>query len=233
MSRFVMAIDQGTTGSTVMVFDRRGRVRSRVYSEFTQHYPRPAWVEHDAEQIWKVTRGLLARACRKADIKPSSLAAIGITNQRETTVVWDRSTGEPIHRAIVWQDRRTASHCARLKAEGHEHFVRQRTGLVLDPYFSGTKATWILDNVPGARDIARNGDLAFGTIDSFLLWRLPGGRSHATAAPNASRTMLFDIFELQWDDDLLSAMDIPRQMLPEVKDSSGVFGETDRRSSSH
>ncbi len=226
MSRFVMAIDQGTTGSTVMVFDRRGRVRSRVYSEFTQHYPRPAWVEHDAEQIWKVTRGLLARACRKADIKPSSLAAIGITNQRETTVVWDRSTGEPIHRAIVWQDRRTADHCRRLEADGLLPEVRKRTGLVLDPYFSGTKVAWILDHVRGARRRAERGELAFGTIDSWLIYKLTGGRVHATDYTNASRTMLFNIRRRRWDATLCRALGVPMEMLPEVHPSSGVFGTT-------
>ncbi|HIF64669.1 MAG TPA: glycerol kinase [Deltaproteobacteria bacterium] len=226
MSRFVMAIDQGTTGSTVMVFDGRGRVRSRVYSEFTQYYPRPAWVEHDAEQIWKVTRGLLARACRKADIKPSALAAIGITNQRETTVVWDRQTGEPIHRAIVWQDRRTADHCRRLESDGLLPEVRKRTGLVLDPYFSGSKVAWILDHVRGARRRAERGELAFGTIDSWLIYKLTGGRVHATDYTNASRTMLFNIRRRRWDATLCRALGVPMEMLPEVHPSSGVFGTT-------
>ncbi len=221
-----MAIDQGTTGSTVMVFDGRGRVRSRVYSEFTQYYPRPAWVEHDAEQIWKVTRGLLARACRKADIKPSALAAIGITNQRETTVVWDRQTGEPIHRAIVWQDRRTADHCRRLESDGLLPEVRKRTGLVLDPYFSGSKVAWILDHVRGARRRAERGELAFGTIDSWLIYKLTGGRVHATDYTNASRTMLFNIRRRRWDATLCRALGVPMEMLPEVHPSSGVFGTT-------
>src|SRR5688572_6559695 len=167
----VMAIDQGTTGSTVLVFDRRGRIAGRAYSEFRQHYPKPGWVEHDAEEIWRVTLAIARQAIRKAKIKPQALAAIGITNQRETTVVWDRRTGQPIHRAIVWQDRRTAATCARLKDEGAEAEVRAKTGLVLDPYFSATKIAWILDNVRGARARATAGDLVFGTIDSWLVWK--------------------------------------------------------------
>ena len=172
----VMAIDQGTTGSTVLVFDRRGRIAGRAYSEFRQHYPKPGWVEHDAEEIWRITLAVARQAMRKAKIKATALAAIGITNQRETTVVWDRRTGQPIHRAIVWQDRRTADVCARLKHEGVEAEVRAKTGLVLDPYFSGTKIAWILDHVRGARARAAAGDLVFGTIDSWLVWKLTPGR---------------------------------------------------------
>ncbi len=226
MPRYVLAIDQGTTGSTVMVFDENGRVRSRAYSEFRQHYPKPAWVEHDAEEIWKVTYGLIAKALASAKVKPASLAGIGITNQRETTVVWDRRTGLPIHRAIVWQDRRTAAVCDKLRAAGFERDVRRKTGLVLDPYFSGTKAAWILDNVKGARARAEKGELAFGTIDSWLIWKLTGGAVHATDYTNASRTMLFNIRTLRWDDGLCEMLRVPRAMLPEVRPSAGIFGHT-------
>ena len=187
MAGYILSIDQGTTGSTVMVFDDRGRVRGRAYSEFTQHYPKPAWVEHDAEEIWKVTHRLIGRACRAARIKPKQLAAIGITNQRETAVVWDRRTGKPIHKAIVWQDRRTTDRCARMTADGLLPEVRRKTGLVIDPYFSGTKVAWILQNVKGARLRARRGELAFGTIDTWLIWKLTRGESHVTDYTNASR----------------------------------------------
>ena len=226
MPRYVLAIDQGTTGSTVMVFDERGRVRSRAYSEFRQHYPRPAWVEHDAEEIWKVTHGLISKALASAKVKPAALAGIGITNQRETAVVWDRKTGKPIHRAVVWQDRRTAAVCDRLRAGGAEREVRRKTGLVLDPYFSGTKVAWILDNVRGARARAERGELAFGTIDSWLIWKLTGGAVHATDYTNASRTMLFNIRTLRWDDGLCRLLRVPAAMLPEVRASAGVFGHT-------
>jgi len=226
MPRYVLAIDQGTTGSTVMVFDERGSVRSRAYSEFRQHYPKPAWVEHDPEEIWTVTHALVGKALAAAKIKASALAGIGITNQRETTVVWDRKTGKPIHRAIVWQDRRTASVCDKLRKSGAERDVRKKTGLVLDPYFSGTKAAWILDNVRGARARAERGELAFGTIDSWLVWKLTGGRVHATDYTNASRTMLFNIRTLAWDDSLCRLLRVPRAMLPEVRPSAGIFGTT-------
>jgi glycerol kinase len=226
MARYVLAIDQGTTGSTVMVFDETGKTRSRAYSEFRQHYPRPAWVEHDAEEIWTVTHRLIGRACRAAGIRTSDLAGIGITNQRETTVIWDRATGQPIHRAIVWQDRRTADRCEKLRAEGLERRIRRNTGLVLDPYFSGTKAAWILDNVRGARARAGRGELAFGTIDSWLIWKLTGGAVHATDYTNASRTQLFNIRTRRWDRGLCEAIGVPPEVLPEVLPSSGVFGET-------
>ncbi|HXC51121.1 MAG TPA: glycerol kinase GlpK [Candidatus Limnocylindrales bacterium] len=226
MARYILAIDQGTTGSTVMVFDERGRVRSRAYSEFRQHYPKPAWVEHDADEIWNVTQRLIGEALAHAKVKPSALAGIGITNQRETTVVWDRKTGKPIHRAIVWQDRRTASVCDRLRAAGDERDVRKKTGLVLDPYFSGTKVAWILDNVRGARARAERGDLAFGTIDSWLIWKLTGGDVHATDYTNASRTMLFNIRTMRWDDSLCRLLRVPKAMLPEVRPSAGMFGRT-------
>ena len=223
----VMAIDQGTTGSTVLVFDRRGRIAGRAYSEFCQHYPKPGWVEHDAEEIWRVSLKVARQALRRSGIKAGALAALGITNQRETTVVWDRRTGAPVHRAIVWQDRRTADTCARLKEEGHEPAVRAKTGLVLDPYFSATKVAWILDQVRGARARAAHGDLIFGTIDSWLIWKLTGGRVHATDPTNASRTLLYNIHARGWDTDLLRLFAVPMAMLPEVRPSSGVIAETE------
>ena len=226
MARYVLAIDQGTTGSTVMVFDENGRVRGRAYSEFKQHYPRPAWVEHDPDEIWRVTRGLLAKACRAAKVRPRDLAAIGITNQRETTVVWDRKSGRPIYNAIVWQDRRTADACAELEAGGLLGEVRRNTGLVLDPYFSATKVGWILDHVRGARVRAARGELAFGTIDSWLIWQLTGGQVHATDYTNAARTLLFNIRSLSWDSGLCRAFKVPVEMLPTVVPSAGVVGET-------
>ncbi|HEY2773798.1 MAG TPA: glycerol kinase GlpK [Candidatus Binatia bacterium] len=226
MARYVLAIDQGTTGSTVMVFDERGRVRSRAYSEFRQHYPKPAWVEHDAEEIWTVTHALIARALATAKAKPAELAGIGITNQRETTVVWDRRSGKPIHRAIVWQDRRTAAVCEQLRKRGAQKEVRRKSGLVLDPYFSGTKVAWILDNVRGARARAEKGELAFGTVDSWLIWKLTGGKVHATDYTNASRTMLFNIRTLTWDGALCRLLRVPEAMLPHVRASAGSFGET-------
>jgi glycerol kinase len=221
----VVAIDQGTTGSTVLVLDKRGRVVARAYSEFTQHYPKPGWVEHDPEEIWRVTLKVLRQAVKRARLKAKDVAAIGITNQRETTVLWDRKTGKPIHRAIVWQDRRTAAFCEAMKADGHEARVRAQTGLVLDPYFSGTKVRWLLDNVRGARERAAAGNLAFGTIDTWLLWKLTGGTVHATDPTNASRTLLFDIHARVWDPQLLALFDVPASLLPDVRPSSGVFGE--------
>jgi glycerol kinase len=223
---YVVAIDQGTTGSTVLVLDKRGRVVGRAYSEFTQHYPKPGWVEHDPEEIWRVTLRVLRQGLRKARAKATDVAAIGITNQRETTVVWDRKTGKPIHRAIVWQDRRTAALCDSLKAAGHEARVRAKTGLVLDPYFSGTKIRWLLDNVRGARERAAAGGLAFGTIDSWLVWKLTGGAVHATDPTNASRTLCFDIHTRTWDAELCALLDVPQGLFPDVRPSSGVFGET-------
>ncbi len=223
----VLSIDQGTTGSTVLVFDRRGRIAGRAYSEFRQHYPRPGWVEHDPEEIWRVTLRVARQALRKAGIGGASVAALGITNQRETTIVWDRRTGAPIARAIVWQDRRTAERCAELKAGGHEATVRAKTGLVLDPYFSGTKIAWLLDNVRNARARAEHGDLAFGTVDSWLVWKLTGGRVHATDPTNAARTLLYDIRARAWDDELCRLVRVPRDLLPDVRPSSGVVAETE------
>ena len=222
----VLAIDQGTTSSRAIIFDGRGKIVATSQREFEQHYPQSGWVEHDAEVIWTDTVDVSRQAIEKAGLEASAIDAIGITNQRETVVLWDRISGEPVHRAIVWQDRRTADFCRKLKADGHEPLVQGRTGLLLDPYFSATKLAWLLDNVTGAREAAARGELAFGTIDSFLLWHLTGGRVHATDATNASRTMLFNIHEQDWDDDLLTLLDIPRAILPEVKDCSTLFGTT-------
>ena len=219
----ILAIDQGTTSTRSMTFGTDGVPRQTVRREFAQHYPQSGWVEHDAEDIWRDTVATLKEA---AEADGGKVAAIGITNQRETVVVWDRKTGEPVHNAIVWQDRRTAKLCAELKADGNEPLVRERTGLILDPYFSGTKLKWILDNVDGVRARADKGELAFGTIDSFLLWRLTGGKVHATDASNASRTLLFDIHKGAWDPDMLRMLDIPESLLPEVKNNSTIFGET-------
>ncbi len=222
----ILAIDQGTTSSRAIIFDRLGHIVSTSQREFEQHYPQSGWVEHDADVIWADTIDVSKDAIAKAGLDATAISGIGITNQRETVVLWDRSTGEPVHRAIVWQDRRTAEVCRQLKASGHEALVQERTGLLLDPYFSGTKLSWLLENVAGARDAAEKGELAFGTVDSFLLWRLTGGTVHATDATNASRTMLFDIKKQDWDDDLLALLNIPRRILPEVKDCSTLFGTT-------
>jgi glycerol kinase len=219
----LLTIDQGTTSTRSLLFDPSGRLLATAQSEFAQSYPQPGWVEHDPEDIWRDVLGTARQAIAKAN---APVAAIGIANQRETTVVWERSTGTPVYPAIVWQDRRTANLCARLREEGTEPLIRARTGLLLDPYFSATKLAWILDNVAGARERADRGELAFGTIDSFLLWRLTDGKVHATDAANASRTMLFDIHRLCWDDDLLRLFDIPKALLPEVHENSFMFGTT-------
>jgi glycerol kinase len=222
--RHVIAIDQGTTGSTVLVLDEKLQVRGRGYQEFRQIYPRPGWVEHDPEDIWSSVTTALAAAMQGIDA--ASVAAIGITNQRETAVIWDRKTGKAAHNAIVWQDRRTADRCAELKANGKEARVKQLTGLTIDPYFSGTKVSWMLHNVPGMAAAARDGSLAFGTVDSYLLWRLTGGAVHASDVTNASRTLLFDIKQLTWSDELCELLGVPRAMLPEVVPSSGTCGVT-------
>ncbi len=222
MPDHILAIDQGTTGSTVLVFDAQGGLQARSYSEFPQYYPKPGWVEHDPEEIWLVTRRMIGRALRSAGLKPKDIAAIGITNQRETTVLWDRKTGRPVHRAIVWQDRRTAPVCERLRAAGAEKEIRSRTGLVIDSYFSGTKLQWLLDHGKGLRRKA--GDLAFGTIDSWLMFKLTGGELHATDYTNASRTMLFNIRQREWDDSMLQMLNVPREVLPQVVPSSGIAG---------
>ncbi len=223
----ILAIDQGTTGSTCLVIDADGRVRGRAYSEFTQHFPRPGWVEHDAEEIWSVTRRVAHEAVAAARTGPEGIAGIGITNQRETIVLWDRATGKPLHRALVWQDGRTADACRRLKAAGHEPGVRERTGLVIDPYFSGTKLSWLLDAVPDARRRAEAGELAAGTIDSWLVWKLTGGRLHLTDPTNASRTLLYGLEAGAWDPALLELLGVPAAVLPEVRGSSEVYGNTD------
>ena len=224
--RYVLALDQGTSGSTALVVDAEGRVRARGYVELPQHYPRPGWVEHDPEQIWSTTVEAAKSALASAGATGNDVAAIGITNQRETTIVWDRATGRPIHHAIVWQCRRTASLCVELKAAGLEPTVRQRTGLVIDAYFSGTKIRWLLEHVPDARRRAEDGALAFGTVDSWLVWKLTGGRAHAMDVTNASRTMLLNLDTVDWDDDMLKTLGVPRAMLPRLVPSSGVVGGT-------
>jgi glycerol kinase len=229
MATRILAIDQGTTSTRAIVFDERLKPIASAQQEFKQHFPSSGWVEHDPEEIWKTVAVTAKAALRKARCKPQDVAAIGITNQRETTVIWNRKTGKPIHRAIVWQDRRTAEACARLKAEGHEALFTRKTGLLLDPYFSGTKVRWLLDHVKGARDQAERGELAFGTIDTFLIWRLTSGRSHVTDATNASRTLLCNIHEGAWDDELLKVLHVPRSILPEIKDCAAEFGVTDAK----
>jgi glycerol kinase len=223
---YILALDQGTTSSRAIVFDREGNVRALAQREFAQIFPRPGLVEHDGREIWATQAGVAAEALTRAGITPRQVAAIGITNQRETTLLWDRRTGEPLHNAIVWQDRRTAALCDRLKADGLEPLFRRKTGLVLDAYFSGTKLAWLLENIPGARARAENGELAFGTVDSWLAWNLSGGRLHITDASNASRTLLFDISRQEWDAELLEILGIPAPLLPQVVDSSAVYGET-------
>ena len=216
--RFVLALDQGTTSSRAILFDAAGAPAGVAQQEFAQHYPADGWVEHDADDIWRSTLEVARAALDGAGVAATEIAAVGITNQRETTIVWERATGAPIARAIVWQDRRTAQLCARLVANGHAETIQAKTGLVVDAYFSASKIAWLLDNVAGARARAERGELAFGTVDSFLLWRLTGGRVHATDATNASRTMLFDIHRQDWDDELLTLFNVPRAMLPEVRD---------------
>jgi glycerol kinase len=228
MTPHILAIDQGTTSSRAIVFDRVLRIKGVAQKEFAQHFPLDGWVEHDPEEIWRSVVATCRAAIRKASIKATEIAAIGITNQRETVVVWDRRSGKPIHRAIVWQDRRTAATCAALRDAGHEAEVAARTGLLLDPYFSATKVNWLLNHVTGARKRAERGELAFGTIDTFLIWRLTGGKVHATDATNASRTSLFNIHDGKWDDRLLDLFNVPRALLPEVRDCAADYGVTDR-----
>lgn len=225
--RYVMALDQGTTSTRAILFRADATVAAVAQKEFAQHYPASGWVEHDADDIWKSAVSVMRSAMRKIGAQAHQIVALGITNQRETTVIWDRATGTPIAKAIVWQDRRTTETCQQLKQDGHEALVRERTGLVLDPYFSGTKISWLLDHVPGARSKAERGELAFGTIDSFLIWRLTGGRIHATDATNASRTMLLNIHNGQWDTDLLKLLRVPASLLPEVRDCAADYGVTE------
>ncbi|HJL61974.1 MAG TPA: glycerol kinase GlpK [Pseudomonadales bacterium] len=226
MTQYIVAIDQGTTSSRAIVFSSDGSIVKTAQQEFTQFFPDDGWVEHDPEEIWQSTVATFKQALAASGIAAMDVAAIGITNQRETTLVWDRKTGEVIYNAIVWQDRRTSDYCGQLKAEGFESTIIEKTGLLLDPYFSGTKLKWILDNVPGARDRANRDELAFGTVDSFLLWRLTDGAAHKTDATNAARTSLFNIHRQEWDDEILAKMDIPASLLPEVLDSSAPFGAT-------
>jgi len=226
MPQYILSFDQGTTSSRSIIFDREGNIVSVAQKEFTQIFPRPGWVEHDATEIWSTQLGTAAETITKAGLTVNDIAAIGITNQRETTVVWDRTTGKPLYNAIVWQDRRTAGYCDSLKAQGHTSSIQQKTGLIIDAYFSATKVKWILDNVGGAREKANNNELCFGTVDTWLLWKLTNGQIHATDVSNASRTMLYNINTLGWDDDLLQLMDIPKNILPEVKSSSEVYGHT-------
>src|SRR6266536_2446472 len=229
--KYILALDQGTTSSRAIIFDRAGSIKALAQREFPQFFPRPGWVEHDANDIWSTQAGVAAEAMAEAGLVPADIAGIGITNQRETTVVWERKSGAPLCNAIVWQDRRTAGICDRLRASGTEPLIRRKTGLVLDAYFSGTKLHWILRHVKGAREKAKAGELAFGTVDSWLVWNLTGGRSHITDVSNASRTMLFNIRKGEWDDELLDLLDVPRSVLPEVRSSSEVFGEASHFSS--
>ncbi len=226
MQQYILAFDQGTTSSRAIVFDKKGSIISVAQKEFTQIFPQPGWVEHDANEIWSTQLGVAAEAISKAGLTVENIAAIGITNQRETTVVWERATGKPVYNAIVWQDRRTASFCDELKRKQLDKFIQERTGLVVDAYFSATKVKWILDNVPGARDKANNGELCFGTIDTWLLWNLTKGQVHATDVSNASRTMLCNIHTLQWDGELEKIFTIPGSMLPQIRSSSEVYGHT-------
>ena len=224
-SQYILALDQGTTSSRSMLFDKQGNIISVAQKEFKQIFPQPGWVEHDANEIWSTQFGTMAETLAKAHITMKQVAGIGITNQRETTVVWDRKTGQPVYHAIVWQDKRTAAYCDELKAAGHATAIQQKTGLIIDAYFSATKLKWILDNVEGARAKAEKGELAFGTIDTWLVWKLTNGKVHVTDVSNASRTMLYNIHSLQWDEELLKLFDIPASVLPEVKASSEIYGE--------
>ena len=226
MNQYILALDQGTTSSRAIIFDKKGSIVSVAQKEFTQYFPQPGWVEHDANEIWSTQFSVAIEAITKAGLSVEDIAAIGITNQRETTVVWERSTGKPIYNAIVWQDGRTAAFCDELKAQGLEKMIQQKTGLIVDAYFSGTKVKWILDNVPGARQKAINGELAFGTIDTWLVWNLTKGQIHATDVSNASRTMLCNIHTLQWDGELEKILGVPGNMLPQIRSSSEVYGYT-------
>lgn len=229
MDKYIMALDLGTTSCRCIIFDKNGRICSAAQKEFTQYFPQPGWVEHDAEEIWATQTGLMYEAMSKIDITINEIAGIGITNQRETTVLWDKETGRPVHKAIVWQCRRTAGYCDELKNLGMAEFFRSKTGLVLDAYFSATKLRWLLDNVAGARERAEKGELLFGTVDSWIIWKLTGGKVHVTDYSNASRTMLFNIHTLKWDEEILRVLKIPQQILPEVKPSSHVYGYTDSK----
>lgn len=226
MERYILSVDQGTTSSRAIIFNRHGDVVSSAQKEFTQFYPKPGWVEHDAKEIWSSQAGVVAESISAAGINRKHIAGIGITNQRETTILWDRQTGEPVYNAIVWQDRRTSEYCDELKSKGLTDKIQSKTGLLIDSYFSGTKIRWVLDNVPGARKKAEQGKIAFGTVDSWLVWKFTNGKKHVTDVTNASRTMLFNIHSLEWDSELLDLLDIPESILPQVQSSSEVYGQT-------
>lgn len=226
MEKYILALDQGTTSSRAIVFDKKGNIISIAQKEFTQHFPKPGWVEHDPTEIWSTQAGVAAEAIAKKGLKAENIAAIGITNQRETVVVWDKNTGKPVHNAIVWQDKRTSEYCDQLKEQGKSDLIREKTGLVIDSYFSGTKIKWILDHVEGAREKAEAGDLIAGTIDTWLVWNFTNGDQHITDVSNASRTLLFNINTMDWDDELLELLTIPKSMLPKVKQSSEIYGHT-------
>lgn len=224
--KYVLALDQGTTSSRAILFNKEGEVVSVAQKEFTQHFPKPGWVEHNAQEIWGSILAVVAQVLEGTNTSPKEIASIGITNQRETAVVWDKNTGKPVYNAIVWQSRQTADICEELKAQGHNELFRNKTGLLIDAYFSGTKVKWILDNVEGAREKAEKGDLLFGTIDTWLLWKMTGGQAHVTDYSNASRTLMYNIYDLKWDEELLDILGVPASMLPEVKSSSEVYGHT-------
>ncbi|WP_459500610.1 glycerol kinase GlpK [Bacillus sp. C1] len=226
MKKYILSLDQGTTSSRAILFNKEGKIVHSAQKEFTQHFPKPGWVEHNAQEIWGSILAVIATCLSEADVKPEQIAGIGITNQRETAVVWDKATGKPIYNAIVWQSRQTADICDDLKEKGYSEMVREKTGLLIDAYFSGTKVKWILDNVEGAREKAERGELLFGTIDTWLVWKLSGGKAHVTDYSNASRTLMFNIHDLQWDDELLDMLTVPKSMLPEVRPSSEVYGHT-------
>lgn len=226
METYILSLDQGTTSSRAILFNQKGEIVHISQREFTQHFPKPGWVEHNAQEIWASILSVIATALIESGIKPSQIASIGITNQRETAVVWDKTSGVPVYNAIVWQSRQTKDICDELKSQGHEETFRKKTGLLVDPYFSGTKVKWILDHVEGAREKAERGELLFGTIDSWLVWKLTGGAVHVTDYTNASRTLMYNIYDLHWDDELLEILDIPKQMLPEVRASSEIYGKT-------
>ncbi len=226
MKNYILSLDQGTTSSRAILFNKEGQIVHAAQKEFTQHFPKPGWVEHNAQEIWGSILAVIATCLSEADVKPEQIASIGITNQRETTVVWDKNTGKPVYNAIVWQSRQTVDICEDLKEKGYSEMVREKTGLLIDAYFSGTKVKWILDNVEGAREKAERGDLLFGTIDTWLVWKLSGGKVHVTDYSNASRTLMYNIYDLSWDDQLLEMLTIPKNMLPEVRSSSEVYGHT-------
>ncbi|MFH0348615.1 glycerol kinase GlpK [Bacillus vallismortis] len=226
METYILSLDQGTTSSRAILFNKEGKIVHSAQKEFTQYFPHPGWVEHNANEIWGSVLAVIASVISESGISASQIAGIGITNQRETAVVWDKDTGKPVYNAIVWQSRQTSGICEELREKGHNDVFREKTGLLIDPYFSGTKVKWILDNVDGAREKAEKGELLFGTIDTWLIWKMSGGKAHVTDYSNASRTLMFNIYDLKWDDELLDILDVPKSMLPEVKPSSHVYGET-------